>query len=245
MKKMISFLLATVIIFSLCLMPAYADDESGFEVRPIEVFVYDGEEYIPVSWSEVAGADHYSLLIESNDRFSLFVEDIEECSYNWVADIYSTGVDIEFWATVYAYDKDNTLIGEGVTENFRVDVAMWDYWGLYGDVDTDNDVTVLDSTLIQQYLVGEHDLVSYRYHIADVNIDGVVTVFDATYIQFFCALIYIEDNMTYREFWRGGSMYMITMLDPVDPPVDTPTVEVPTEPVPTDAPTEPEPPYAA
>ena len=56
---------------------------------------------------------------------------------------------------------------------------------LYGDADLDGDVTVLDATHIQRYLV---DLVSFdeeNYLAADVDGDGTVTLFDVALIQYY------------------------------------------------------------
>ena len=52
-----------------------------------------------------------------------------------------------------------------------------------GDVDGDGEVTVMDATLVQKYIVNEATLTAEQIALADINGDGTVTVLDATAIQ--------------------------------------------------------------
>ena len=52
-----------------------------------------------------------------------------------------------------------------------------------GDVDGDGEVTVMDATLVQKYIVNLETLTDSQLKVADVNGDGEVSVLDATEIQ--------------------------------------------------------------
>lgn len=54
---------------------------------------------------------------------------------------------------------------------------------VYGDVNIDGDITVIDATDIQKYIVGLEEFTEDSKSAADVDSDGVVSVMDATSIQ--------------------------------------------------------------
>lgn len=56
---------------------------------------------------------------------------------------------------------------------------------LLGDVNGDGEITVVDATILQKYIVGQTTLDDETLNVADVNKDGAVTVVDATLIQKF------------------------------------------------------------
>lgn len=56
---------------------------------------------------------------------------------------------------------------------------------LLGDVNGDGEITIVDSTILQKYIVGLTTLDDETLNVADVNKDGAVTVVDATLIQKF------------------------------------------------------------
>lgn len=56
---------------------------------------------------------------------------------------------------------------------------------LLGDVNGDGEITIVDATIIQKYIVGQTTLDDETLNVADVNKDGAVTVVDATLIQKF------------------------------------------------------------
>ena len=94
---------------------------------------------------------------------------------------------------------------------------------ILGDADGDGEVTILDATRIQRYLVGLVNMTDEEIEAADADEDGELTILDATAIQ----------------RWLAG--YEIT--HPIGEPItqsETPTqavTEAPTE-TPTEAPTE-------
>lgn len=54
---------------------------------------------------------------------------------------------------------------------------------VYGDVNIDGVITVIDATDIQKYIVGLEELTADSKSAADVDSDGAISVMDATSIQ--------------------------------------------------------------
>ena len=52
-----------------------------------------------------------------------------------------------------------------------------------GDTNFDKVISVVDSTLVQKYIVNAATLTADQIVLADINGDGMVTVLDATCIQ--------------------------------------------------------------
>lgn len=63
---------------------------------------------------------------------------------------------------------------------------------LLGDVNGDGEITVVDATILQKYIVGQTTLDDETLNVADVNKDGAVTVVDATLIQKFVVKVITE-----------------------------------------------------
>ena len=58
---------------------------------------------------------------------------------------------------------------------------------IYGDVNNDGSVTVLDATMLQKHLAGLVSFSDEQLAVADTNGDGKITVLDATAIQKYLA----------------------------------------------------------
>ncbi|WP_418814886.1 leucine-rich repeat protein [Ruminococcus bromii] len=63
---------------------------------------------------------------------------------------------------------------------------------LLGDVNGDGEITIVDSTILQKYIVGQTTLDDETLNVADVNKDGAITVVDATLIQKFVVKVITE-----------------------------------------------------
>ncbi len=97
--------------------------------------------------------------------------------------------------------------------------------GIYGDVNGDGYVTIVDATIIQKH-VSEIEMIPNQYLVlADVNNDGIISEIDATYIQKYYAEL------------DGTALVGKPYID-VDPTVATTEPTVPTT-KPTEPPTEP------
>ena len=54
---------------------------------------------------------------------------------------------------------------------------------IYGDVNNDGLITIVDATIVQKYIVNVAQLDNVNQKLADVDVDGVITVKDATAVQ--------------------------------------------------------------
>lgn len=59
--------------------------------------------------------------------------------------------------------------------------------GMYGDVNGDNQVTIMDVGIIQLYLAGKYDFSAEQLELADVSVDGKVSILDVGKVQLFLA----------------------------------------------------------
>ncbi|MBQ7133065.1 MAG: dockerin type I repeat-containing protein [Ruminococcus sp.] len=75
-------------------------------------------------------------------------------------------------------DEDLRKISWYSSKHFRLEK----YEEIYGDVNGDKKITILDAAYVQRYLAGFRDA-EIKYQFADFDEDGEITVFDATAIQ--------------------------------------------------------------
>ena len=80
------------------------------------------------------------------------------------------------------------IIESGLSDISSGDIiTMNAYWepqtGILGDANSDDKITIKDSTLIQNYLSNTATLTAYQQKRADVNFSGTVTIKDSTMIQ--------------------------------------------------------------
>ena len=54
---------------------------------------------------------------------------------------------------------------------------------VYGDVNIDGIITVVDATIVQKYIVNMAHLDNVNQKLADVDVDAVITIKDATAVQ--------------------------------------------------------------
>lgn len=71
---------------------------------------------------------------------------------------------------------ESITVGDG---NVTKDVTVY----LYGDVNRNGTVTVLDASWIRQHLVGKKTFDEYQLQLADVNKSGNISVLDASWIR--------------------------------------------------------------
>ncbi len=111
------------------------------------------------------------------------------------ADITSTG------ARDYQVSQDSDM----TTVNGYV-------YGIVGDADFDDKVTILDATTIQLYVAQLHPLIATARLIADVDRDNQLTVIDATQIQMFISQLIESDTI---------NRVLYTPFDNFDPMLET------------------------
>lgn len=91
---------------------------------------------------------------------------------------------------------------------------------VYGDVNGDGDITVVDATLVQKHVVQLETLSADKQILADVNEDNTISVVDATLIQKY--IVQLED------WGRTGDVYQAEQPTTPEPTSAEPTTVKPT-----------------
>lgn len=78
------------------------------------------------------------------------------------------------------YDDCDTVIYDSYC-----DVTAFAQWGLLGDADLDESLTIMDATKIQRYLAGLDTFSTIQEKVADFDQDGDITIMDALTIQIY------------------------------------------------------------
>lgn len=91
---------------------------------------------------------------------------------------------------------------------------------VYGDVNGDGDITVVDATLVQKHVVQLETLSADKQILADVNGDNTISVVDATLIQKYIVQL--------KEWGRTGDVYQAEQPTTPEPTTAEPTTAKPT-----------------
>lgn len=91
---------------------------------------------------------------------------------------------------------------------------------VYGDVNGDGDITVVDATLVQKHVVQLETLSADKQILADVNGDNTISVVDATLIQKYIVQL--------KEWGRTGDVYQAEQPTTPEPTTAEPTTVKPT-----------------
>lgn len=93
---------------------------------------------------------------------------------------------------------------------------------VYGDVNGDGDITVVDATLVQKHVVQLETLSADKQILADVNGDNTISVVDATLIQKYIVQL--------KDWGRTGDVYQAEQPTTVKPTAQPTTAEPTTKP---------------
>lgn len=91
---------------------------------------------------------------------------------------------------------------------------------VYGDVNGDGDITVVDATLVQKHVVQLETLSADKQILADVNGDNTISVVDATLIQKYVVRL--------KDWGRTGDVYQAEQPTTPEPTTAEPTTVKPT-----------------
>lgn len=91
---------------------------------------------------------------------------------------------------------------------------------VYGDVNGDGDITVVDATLVQKHVVQLETLSANKQILADVNGDNTISVVDATLIQKYVVQL--------KDWGRTGDVYQAEQPTTPEPTTAEPTTVKPT-----------------
>lgn len=164
---------------------------SGNETQNVIIEDTDVCKYFKFTPSQSGSLTFYST--GSSDTFGgLYDSDMTELKYNDdngedrnFRISYNVNAGETYVLQIGAFDSSDEAFS--VTFNFEPNKET-----LLGDVNGDGEITVVDATIIQKYIVGLTTLDDETLNVADVNKDGAVTVVDATLIQKFIAKLITE-----------------------------------------------------
>lgn len=91
---------------------------------------------------------------------------------------------------------------------------------VYGDVNGDGDITIVDATLVQKHVVQLETLSADKQILADVNGDNTISVVDATLIQKYIVQL--------KDWGRTGDVYQAEQPTTPEPTTAEPTTVKPT-----------------
>lgn len=91
---------------------------------------------------------------------------------------------------------------------------------VYGDINGDGDITVVDATLVQKHVVQLETLSADKQILADVNGDNTISVVDATLIQKYIVQL--------KDWGRTGDVYQAEQPTTPEPTTAEPTTVKPT-----------------
>lgn len=91
---------------------------------------------------------------------------------------------------------------------------------VYGDVNGDGDITIVDATLVQKHIVQFETLSADKQILADVNEDNTISVVDATLIQKYIVQL--------KDWGRTGDVYQAEQPTTPEPTTAEPTTVKPT-----------------
>lgn len=164
---------------------------SGNETRNVIIENTDVSKYFKFTPSQSGSLTFYST--GSCDPFGRLLDsNMTELAYN-----DDNGEDRNFRISYNVNARETYVLQIGafissdeafnVTFNFEPNKET-----LLGDVNGDGEITVVDATILQKYIVGQTTLDDETLNVADVNKDGAVTVVDATLIQKFVVKMITE-----------------------------------------------------
>ena len=157
---------------------------SGNETQNVIIEDTDVSKYFKFTPSQSGSLTFYST--GSSDTVGrLYDSDMTELAYNDdngedrnFRISYNVNAGETYVLQIGAYGSSDEAFN--VTFNFEPNKEA-----LLGDVNGDGEITIVDATILQKYIVGQTTLDDETLNVADVNKDGAVTVVDATLIQKF------------------------------------------------------------
>lgn len=129
-----------------------------------------------LTFYSTGSCDTLGRLLDSNMVELAYNDDNEEDRNFRIS--YNVNAGETYVLQIGAFDSSDE--GFNVTFNFKPNKET-----LLGDVNGDGEITIVDSTILQKYIVGQTTLDDETLNVADVNKDGAITVVDATLIQKF------------------------------------------------------------
>ncbi|MBQ7134117.1 MAG: leucine-rich repeat protein [Ruminococcus sp.] len=158
-------------------------DKDGFTVRYLETPQITGFENIDggtvITWNGVEGAEKYRLYVKKDGSWTKLA-DVEGTSYTHFDLVEGT----EYTYTIRCVSEDSKIFESGFdSTGFSNIYEKPEITVLTGDADLDGELSVMDASLIQMYLVGKKTIEGDALIAADADLDGEISVLDASLIQ--------------------------------------------------------------
>ena len=158
-------------------------DKEGFTVRYLETPQITGFENIDggtvITWNGVEGAEKYRLYVKKDGSWKMLF-DVEGTSYTHLDLVEGT----EYTYTIRCVSEDSKIFESGFdSTGFSNIYEKPEITVLIGDADLDGELSVMDASLIQMYLVGKKTIEGEALIAADADVDGEISVMDASLIQ--------------------------------------------------------------
>ena len=146
-----------------------------------EWFPEDGEE-----WSVHNIFYKNGYLIASHYAWGLQIVNVEDPSNMYTAGYYDTfnlspaGLYDGAWGAFPYFDSDKIIVSDRTSGLHVIDFTIEDWANpdIFGDINDDNVVDILDIMIIVNYIVNDIELDENQYNIANINNDEVLDILD-------------------------------------------------------------------
>lgn len=200
-------------------MNMYGSQYVGFiceyenNVEELDVTIKKDDSGINFIFEELDDVAYYEFFDAEDGAQVEYTTTIEDYhNYVWKPIVQGKSI---FTIEVRAYDSNDQLIGVSETMKLKVDVTEVEEWRMYGDLDHDNRVSVLDATKIQMHIAAINKFDKFEMIQADVDSDKRVSIIDATTIQRYLAS-FVFDSDIGKGCYCSGTLYDYTIAPKVE-----------------------------
>lgn len=199
-------------------MNMYGSQYVGFiceyenDVEELDVTIQKEDDGINFIFEELDDVAYYEFFDAEDGAQVEYTSTTDNHYYLWTPIIQGKSI---FTIEVRAYDSNDQLIGASETMKLKVDVTEVEEWRMYGDLDHDNRVSVLDATKIQMHIAAIKKFDKFEMIQADVDSDKRVSIIDATTIQRYIAS-FVFDSDIGKGCYCSGTLYDYTIAPKVE-----------------------------
>lgn len=182
-------------------------------VEELDVTINKEDNGINFIFEELDDVAYYEFFDAEDGAMVEYATTIEDYhSYLWTPIIQGKSI---FTIEVRAYDSKDRLIGISETFKLKVDVSEVEEWRMYGDVDHNNEISVLDATRIQLYLVSLEVFDKFELIQANVDYDEHISIMDTTALQMYIAKFTFASDIG-KGCYCSGTLYDYTVSPKVE-----------------------------
>lgn len=199
-------------------MNMYGSQYVGFiceyenNVEELDVTIKKDDSGINFIFEELDDVAYYEFFDAEDGAQVEYTSTTDNHYYLWTPIIQGKSI---FTIEVRAYDSNDQLIGVSETLKLKVDITEVEEWRMYGDLDHDNRVSILDATKIQMHIAAINKFDKFEMIQADVDSDKRVSIIDATTIQRYLAS-FVFDSDIGKGCYCSGTLYDYTIAPRVE-----------------------------